>query len=252
LSTVIGREDAEAYLLGLTVGRGIRFRSENRLLIEFPHKNATVPGISHCEKCGWLATGFGKMKCKNPGCGRQVPASTKRVYEQPLATQASLKTEVIPFLHLIPDLTLRIGTGSTSTHLAIDFGKKNETWASFCEELDLGDSFHSFGLPKSIHEWPTSQKVEFINGLMDTAGFANSGGWLPRDGEHGHGRMRFYFQIVRNWRLAVEIDNFLRTEFDTPIQTIDWGHPNIRSANGQEACVVFEAIQIADPHGQIY
>ena len=46
--------------------------------------------------------------------------------------------------------------------------------------------------------------------------------------------MRFYFQIVKNWKLAVEIDNFLRNEFGIPIQTIDWGHPNIRSANGLE------------------
>jgi hypothetical protein len=43
--------------------------------------------------------------------------------------------------------------------------------------------------------------------------------------------MRVYFEIVRNWHLPVEIDNFLRSEFSLPTHTIDRGHPNIRDAN---------------------
>jgi hypothetical protein len=43
--------------------------------------------------------------------------------------------------------------------------------------------------------------------------------------------MRAYFQIVRNWHLVVQLDNFLRSEFGLPVHTIDWGHPNIRDGN---------------------
>lgn len=228
-------ESAEGYLLGLVVGRGRKFESQKRVLIEFPHKNQFVDGIAHCPKCGWLATkSVSSLKCKNQRCGKPVPQSAKQNYEQPLSTQKSLREQIIPIINDIPDLRLRIGTGNTSTHLIIDFENSGSSWARISEQLSEGTSFHDFRLPPNVGTASPNVKREFVNGLMDTAGFANSGGWLPRDGNNGHGRMRFYFQIVKNWKLAVEIDNFLRTEFGIPIQTIDWGHPNIRSANGLE------------------
>jgi len=63
---------------------------------------------------------------------------------------------------------------------------------------------------------------------MDTSGFFNAGSWLIREGERGFGVMRGYFQIVRNWKLPVNICDFLNKEFSLNIQTIDWGHPNMR------------------------
>ena len=92
-------------------------------------------------------------------------------------------------------------------------------------------SYDRFHIPPEVFKFPRALKIEFINGLLDTSGFPSPGGWLNRDGQNGHGRMRAYFQIVRNWLLPIEIDNFLRSEFDLPIHTIDWGHPNIRDGN---------------------
>jgi hypothetical protein len=46
---------------------------------------------------------------------------------------------------------------------------------------------------------------------------------------------RVYFQIInKNYYLPVDIDNFIRDSFNLPIQTIDWGHPNIRDGNLKE------------------
>lgn len=224
-----------SYVEGLLVGRGRLYRSDRRLLIEFPHKNPYLPGIAHCPDCGWLATGFSKLKCKNRDCNKIVPTSVKRVYEQHLDTRNSLTEVIVPFICETMDCQAKISPGNYSTLLFLDFPSKSSSWSRLIGSFPFGHSFHDFHLPNDLATRDQESKTEFVNGLLDTAGFVNSGGWLPRDGVNGHGRMRLYFQIVRNWPLVVEIDNFLRQEFKIPIQTIDWGHPNIRSAGGSES-----------------
>lgn len=226
--------EVESYLEGLLIGRGRLYRSQRRILIEFPHKNPNLPGIAHCPSCGWLATGFSELKCKNSSCRKKVNASVKKIYEQHEDTKKSLEEVIVPYLSSAIECDMRISPGNYSTHLFLDFPVDNKTWKRINGNFLSGNSHQDFRLPKNLKSESKRAKTEFVNGLLDTAGFVNSGGWLPRDGENGHGRMRLYFQIVRNWPLVVEIDNFLRREFDTPIQTIDWGHPNIRSAGGTE------------------
>lgn len=223
-----------SYLMGLIIGRGKIFRAQRRVLIEFPHKNPVLTGIAHCDNCGWLATGFKSLRCKNPKCRKEVPASVKPQYEQQRETIESVKNVIVPFVTSEIDSRFRIGAGSDSTHLILDLNAKNNDWNDLLAALSEGDSHHDFRIPVEVDEWDREQKLELVNGLLDTAGFANAGSWLPRDGRDGHGRMRLYFQIVRNWKLVVDIDNFLRGQFGVPIQTIDWGHPNIRSSSGAE------------------
>ncbi|RMW40703.1 MAG: hypothetical protein EA442_01535 [Candidatus Nitrosopelagicus sp.] len=44
-----------------------------------------------------------------------------------------------------------------------------------------------------------------------------------------------YIQIPNsNWNLPVQLCNFMQNELDIPIQTIDWGHPNIRDGKMME------------------
>ena len=224
----------QSYVEGLLVGRGRIYRHERRLLIEFPHKNPQLPGIAHCPECGWLATGFTKLKCKNRSCNKTVNPSVRRTYEQHLDTKSSLAEVIVPFISAEMDCKIRISPGNYSTHLFLDFPADSSSWLRIQEDFPVGHSHHDFLLPTNLADRDIESKTEFVNGLLDTAGFVNSGGWLPRDGKNGHGRMRLYFQVVRNWPLVVAIDNFLRREFEIPIQTIDWGHPNIRSAGGSE------------------
>lgn len=221
-----------SYLLGLITGRGHFFIDSKLIAIEFSHANELVSGIAHCPLCGWLATeNDSGLKCKNPNCGHSVDPSVKKTYNQPIATVNSLKTEIIPFLNSEIKANFDITGNKSMTLLVIDF-KNNQTLFDEIISYFLPDSsFDRFHIPSEVSKASQDSKIEFINGLLDTSGFANAGGWLNRDGENGHGRMRVYFQIVRNWHLPVEIDNFLKSEFNLPIHTIDWGHPNIRDGN---------------------
>lgn len=222
-----------AYLLGLITGRGHFFIESKTIAIEFSHTNEFVSGIAHCPKCGWLATDnkSGSLKCKNPACGSMVDPSVKKTYNQPESTVTSLKDSIIPFLQKEIEADYEITGNKSMTILVLDFKNSKQEFNSILSYFHPHTSFDRFHIPEAIKHANVESKIEFVNGLLDTSGFANAGGWLNRDGKNGHGRMRVYFQIVRNWHLPVEIDNFLRSEFNLPVHTIDWGHPNIRDGN---------------------
>jgi len=225
--------EIKCYLLGLITGRGHFFQNSKSVAIEFSHANEIISGIAHCEKCGWLATlnESKLLQCKNPKCGKTVSASSRKTYNQQESTVWSLKSIIIPFLQAEIDADYEITGNKTMTLLVINLSKNENTFKELLNYFAPSISFDRFHIPGIISECSESAKTEFINGLLDSSGFANAGGWLNRDGKNGHGRMRVYFQLVRNWYLPVEIDNFIRAQFDLPIHTIDWGHPNIRDGN---------------------
>lgn len=220
---------SSAYLIGLLCARGHIYLSSKRIVIEFAHKNKNIEGIAHCPKCGEIATsprGKDYLQCK--ACQTIVDNSVKPIYEQQLSTQTSIEKVIIPFLQKEIDCHFSYMGNEHITYLILDFSDNDLQFNQFVEMMENKYSFDSFVIPSSIYTSTTEHKKEFVNGLLDAAGFFNSGGWYPRNGVHSNARMRAYFQIVRNWDMPVLICNFLREHFALPIQTIDWGHPNIR------------------------
>jgi len=221
-----------AYLLGLICGRGHIISKDKKIIIEFAHKNKIAYGIAYCQKCGFLATSQKldneekELVCKN--CKTVVPVSNKKQYEQRESTIKSLKCEIIPFLSSDLNITHDIIGNDHMSLLLLDFNKDQKSFTNLIELLADKTSFDTFEIPKELSNFKKESKIEFINGLMDTAGFFNQGSWMPRSGKKGYGVMRGYFQIVRNWKMPVQICDFLNKEFLLNIQTIDWGHPNMR------------------------
>ncbi len=232
-------QNSIAYLFGLLCGRGHIYRDSHKVIIEFAHKNPTISGIAHCINCGWLAT---EKKGDNPtrdlfckNCHSTVPKTVKKIYEQRESTLNSIKTSIIPFLkESLSSCSYDIIGNEHITFLIIDFSEELTLLSEIHLSLKNASGFDSFEIPDSIYNSSIKAKTEFVNGLLDTAGFFNSGGWLNRDGKNGTGWMRGYFQIVRNWKMPVQICNFLKHEFSLPIHTIDWGHPNIRDSKMED------------------
>lgn len=217
-----------AYLLGLIAGRGHFYVGSKRIAIEFSHANKEVAKILHCDVCGNLVTGFGTMKCK--GCGKTFDKSSVQKVEQIDATKHSVKSVIISYLSETITADFDVISNSAMTLLVLDFAQNQDEFEKLYGYFKPEQSFSTFHIPEAIKQSDIEIKREFVNGLLDTAGFNNAGSWMPRNGKHAHGRMRGYFQVVRNWHMPVEIDNFLRRHFDLPVQTIDWGHPNIRDS----------------------
>jgi len=222
----------EAYLMGLMCGRGHILQKDKKIIIEFAHKNKIAYGIAYCEKCGELATAQKtedeekELICKI--CKSKVPLSVKKVYEQRDSTMNSIAKVIIPFLSKNLNVTYDIIGNDHMTLLVLDFNNDKSNFDKITKFFNLKSGFDSFEIPEELYGYKKESKIEFINGLMDTAGFFNTGSWMPRSGKNGYGVMRGYFQIVRNWKMPVQICDFLHTEFSLDIQTIDWGHPNMR------------------------
>ncbi len=228
-----------SYLVGLLCGRGHIYRNDRKIIIEFAHKNPTISGIAHCLKCGWLATerkgdnADKNLFCKN--CGSVVPKEVKKEYEQKISTVDSIKEQIIPFLVIFyTECNFDLVGNDYMTYLIIQFPIADENFDEICDLMNGRGGFDSFEIPTQIWTADIANQTEFVNGMLDTAGFFNAGGWLNRPGNNGAGRMRGYFQIVRNWRMPVQICNILRENFDLPIHTIDWGHPNIRDSKMED------------------
>ena len=229
----------KSYLIGLVCGRGHLYRNDKKVIVEFAHKNPTISGIAHCPKCGWLAT---EKKDNNPNkdlfcknCGTIVPKAVKKVYEQKYSTIKSIREEIIPFLKSdFTECEFDLVGNDHMTYLIIDFNSDEKQFEMIVELMNGKTGFDSFEIPQKIWKTERENKIEFVNGLLDTAGFFNAGGWLNRPGKNGEGRMRGYFQIVRNWKMPVQLCNFLKIEFKLPIHTIDWGHPNTRDSGMED------------------
>lgn len=232
---MVNIESTLAYLLGLITGRGHIFVGNKTIAIEFSHAVEYAGCVIHCHKCGDLVTkavGGDKLICKK--CGTEAKPNGRITYDQPKLTVESIRDVIIPFLKTKIKANYDITGNKSMTFLVIDFKESPPVFELIKNIFKGTNSFDAFHIPEIMSTAPKTAKIEFINGLLDTAGFASPGGWLNRQGEKLHGRMRVYFQIVRNWHLPVEIDNFLRKEFSLPIHTIDWGHPNIRDSSMED------------------
>ncbi len=221
----------EAYLLGLICARGHLYTSTNKILIDFAHKNEIIRGLAHCHKCGDIATQRKKDNPKNllfcRSCETEVSASAKQVYEQKASTEKSLDDTIIPYLSSVFEADYSKTGNNHNTFLVMKF--RNNKFSEIVAYFDNKSSFDSFTIPKEIFSVGKMEKQEFVGGLLDTTGFFNAGSW------NVYGRLRGYLQIVRNWKITVQICNFLRLELKLPIQTIDWGHPNIRDSKMTES-----------------
>ena len=144
------------------------------------------------------------------------------------STISSLNEVIIPFLSKRFKINYDIVGNDHITLLILDFSNKHDEFENILKKFNSKSGFDSFEIPKELHSCDRQVKIEFVNGLLDTSGFFNAGSWLIREGNNGFGVMRGYFQIVRNWKIPVQICDFLHEEFSLTIQTIDWGHPNMR------------------------
>lgn len=219
------------YLLGLIYGRGRLY--DKKVIIEFAHKNRDISGIFRCKICHDIVTKSKSEKkyiCK--GCQKdygQDDLSPK--YEQVRKTQSSLRDVIIPFLALEQHDTgveYKIIANNVMTLLVIDF--QDENFFNLIKSFYNAGFYKNFTLDERLKQLPKEDLIELVNGIFDTAGFPAVGNWLNRPGKLS-ARMRIYLQIVGNWQLVIDIDELLRTKFKIPVQTIDWGHPNIRDSN---------------------
>ena len=228
--------EGESYLIGLILGKGTIY-SDDSIAIEFPYHHEYVMGIAFCPMCNHICTQplptdnrrNGKfLRCKNENCHNStvttIDPEVKNKYHQPSLIYNSIRDEIIPFLHKYFSLKHDLVSWSASITLKVQLA--DDEMQKIKKILGNITNFSNSYIPELFNETSYKNKIELVNGLIDSAGKANAGNRYTND------RQRLYFQIInRNYKLPISLDNFLRTHFKIPIQTIRWGHPNITDGN---------------------
>lgn len=186
-----------AYLLGLIIGRGtIRETSGMRqLIIEYPFKDLEATGI-------------------------------KKSYNTKDQILLSLD-ETISRLGELMEITPKKVSSENSVSIVVESTKYGLLWRNIDKLLLNRKSFREMEIPELLFESPEDIKKEFLRGLADVTGSIGTGG---RDQV---GRYRVYISILNdNWKLPIQICKLLQSSsLNIPVNTIDWGHPNIRNGN---------------------
>jgi len=189
-----------AYLIGLIVGRGtIREISGMRqLVIEYPFRNLEAKGI-------------------------------ERYFDTKDKILLSLD-DTINRLGELTEVTPRKVASANSVSIIIESTKFSLLWRNINKLLKGKTSFREMEIPEIIYGAEDEIKKEFLRGMSDVTGSIGTGG---RDQA---GRHRVYISILNeNWKLPIQICKLFQDKpLEIPVNTIDWGHPNIRNGNVEE------------------
>lgn len=187
-----------AYLLGAIVARGeiLKHGQMTKIVISYPFKNLEVEGIT-------------------------------KSYVAP--EQLSLGLDNIVNRLIDADFHVRKEKLEGGCQLMIEAKTGSIQMRVLQSHLGGATSYRDFHVPKKIFESSESIQKEFIRGYVDVAGHVRKSNYYI-DGRH-----RVYIDVLNeNWHLPVELCRLLQDYLNVPVQTIDWGHPNIRDPYRKE------------------
>jgi len=188
-----------AYLLGMIFARG-RFSEDGRLKtleIEIEYKNLEAEG---------LKTVFNQKD--------QLILSVSKIRDR---------------INELLDVDIRMDARENAILLYAHFTKNSMAWRNLRLVTDAKSSFHEFLLPDYFFDNSKEIKREFLKGFCDLAGYVRKSN-VDQIGMH-----RIYIQIVnKNWQLPIQICKIFQKDFGIPVETLTWGHPNIREPNRVE------------------
>jgi len=188
-----------AYLLGLITARGaITVQGGLRTLsIEFPYKNLEAEGVTKkFDKHDSLIAGLAPIRA--------------RIAE-------------------LAESDVDISSGSYAAVLSIRGTKNTVFWRDITMFFGNKTSYAEFDVPDQIFEAESTAQKEFMRGFADVAGTVRKSNAF-QDGRH-----RVYLDVLnQNWTLPVRLCRLLQDELRVPVQTITYGHPNMRDPSKKE------------------
>jgi hypothetical protein len=186
-----------AYLIGQIVARGTisEVGRVKTITIQFPFKNLEVEGL-------------------------------KKKFDQ----QQELVAGLQPAIKRITELTetdVRQEKSEKSVTLILESLKNTMFWRNIRLLTMKKSSYYEFEIPSQIFAIDDNNvKKEFLRGFADVAASARKSN-ADQQGKH-----RIYLDILNaNWRLPVQLCHLLQDHLKIPVQTINYGHPNLRDSN---------------------
>ena len=189
-----------AYLLGLIAIRGTLYENpgDKRIVIEFPFKSLVV------ERAGVSVN-----------------------QQQQLQIAAG---EIRDRLYELLETDISVSRSPSSIEFTIRFLRNSMAWRNIGYLLRGKRSYAEFEVPKAVMESPEQViQIEFVRGVAD------AGGFIRDSNRYLDGRRRVYIEVNnRNWIFPIQLCALLQQHLGIPVQTIQWGHPNVRQSRVPE------------------
>lgn len=176
-----------------------------------------------------MITGKGTIARGNSETDIRIEIPRKNLIIEGMPSKLSVKASLEDIRNNIePLIDTRIRSADINSKTIIMFSKNNEDFLirEINRHFQMLSSCKDFRIPQEIFISSSDIKKEFMIGLADVTAHirkSNVGYGIP----YNH---RTYIEIPVNWFLVIDIGNLLYS-LDVPIQTIDWGHPNMRDSN---------------------
>jgi len=188
-----------AYFLGMLTSRGeiSQAGGVRRIKIEFPFKNLEVTGIT-------------------------------KSYRQKNEIIVGLQKSIARISELTESHIIQSET-KQSVILTIESIKNSIFWRNIRFLMKGRQTYYEFEIPTQVYESDDQIKAEFMRGYCDVGATARE---ANRDQV---GRHRVFLDVMNpNWKLPVELCHLLQDHLRVPVQTIDYGHPNMRDPKGKD------------------
>lgn len=189
-----------AYLFGLVSGRGTLIDSggSKQIIVNFPYRSLQATGVN-------------------------------TVFDQRDKILISLDN-IINRLGELAGSPPRKVPSENNIDVVLDLPVNNILWRNLVKFANGNNSYKDLEIHPDIMNASEVVKKEFIRGFADVTAYARKGNAFF-GGIH-----RIYFEIHNaNWRMPVQLCTLLQNDpLNIPVQTIDWGHPNIRNGYAKE------------------
>ena len=122
------------------------------------------------------------------------------------------------------EASVDIEEGNSYASIKITFQRRDVLLRDIEYLFEGRRSYKDFLIPRQIFGTTTEIKKEYIKGFADVSGK------VRRSNAYMGGIHRVYLDVLNdNWHLPVMICELLQLHLNIPVQTITWGHPNLRN-----------------------
>ena len=122
-----------------------------------------------------------------------------------------------------------INPGASSTDITYEEPRYTLLFRDLKMLMGKATGFENFEIPKYLYDESDDVKREFVRGFGDVAGN------IRKSNAFFGGRNRVYLDILNvNWKLPTQLCHLLQDSLRAPVQTITWGHPNLRNSPNEK------------------
>lgn len=160
----------------------------------------------------------------------EIPYSNLRIDDSPWDRKGDINALLVSvdvIINRLSELTPNTPekqAGDDSVTLVFNYQKRTLFVRDLQMLLNNKKDYTEFSIPEEIYDSPLSYKKEFMRG------FADVNGKVRKSNAYFEGKHRIYLDILNpNWKLPVQLCNLLQNHLNVPVQTLTWGHPNLRN-----------------------